>query len=1058
MRVVARAAAFVGIGAALLLAYGLWGTPPGHPGDDLRGPLARVLRSGRYLEARLSISTVHSPCEGPATAATAGGGETRPGSATAVTTCTPLPEPGSRRHEQILEIAMTASERAAARPDADALWAAGLIELLWSSALGNPPDASIELLQEAVLLEQGRADLHADLAAAHLVRADALESPADLLAAIDAAERALAIDPTMAPALHNRALAFERLGLRSAAASAWERYAAMSSADEWQDEALRRARRLDASLAPPDWSTVSAQTEHALAADMAKRDPQGAREFGLDRALPEWAAATIEGRSQLAADWLALAAALGAALEDRSLAHITRELQSAGPGVAERIARAIHQYGIGRAHYRSGDFAAAEARFAAADRLLPAQAGPLKGWVSYHLAATRAYGGARAEAQDLMAAVLEQTDPKLYPALVGSALWAQEVFQGRRGQYRTPIEAFASAAELFERAGERENSGGARLMLAYATAALEGRAEALSVVHAALLSLGALRPTVWLHNALNLLAAEASAMGFPHAAVSLQTAGLEAARGTGVPVYEAEALVNRARLLGEAGRAEEAAADLELAAVVERRIDAASSRAWLRADRATALSGGADPAELAFAIDYFRSTGVAARLPSLLKARSALHLRNGRLIDAERDLEAALGLVRDQLEALDDPSQRASILVAAADLTAAMVALQLRQGRTERALRYVELGRSVGAERSPGGQTRIAEDDLAAGLDTGEVALVYALLDDSLAIWVLRPGSIAVRTVAADRREIALALERVRAAGSRGAGTDVFASDLERLWTVLIAGIEDEIRHARSLIVSPDPALAGAPFAALRNPATGRFLIETHSIRFAPALTPSREQHSPIIAPAGSVLLVAGGGQTRDRLIPGALPPLPGAIAEVHALHRLYPSATLIARAGAGADSVASALASASLAHFATHAVSDPERPDRSYLLVPAAQEGQPDGKLTAAAIRRLRLDRLRLVVLAACNTATPGGLRAGGFSALSDAFIAAGAGGVVGTLWQVGDRAAQRLMQELHAALARGVAPVEALADAQRAMIRGDDPELVSPAAWAGYLLVQPQ
>ena len=69
--------------------------------------------------------------------------------------------------------------------------------------------------------------------------------------------------------------------------------------------------------------------------------------------------------------------------------------------------------------------------------------------------------------------------------------------------------------------------------------------------------------------------------------------------------------------------------------------------------------------------------------------------------------------------------------------------------------------------------------------------------------------------------------------------------------------------------------------------------------------------------------------------------------------------------------------------------------------------------------------------------------------STLAQAFLSAGAGSVIATLWRVEDRGAAVFASRFYAAHGSGPAP-EALAAAQRAMI--SDPHWSAPYHWAGY------
>jgi hypothetical protein len=87
-------------------------------------------------------------------------------------------------------------------------------------------DAAIDKLTDV--------DLLTDLAAAYI----AAGKPADVSAAVKAAERAWALEKTPTTAW-NRALALERADRRADSASAWRTYLQMDPSSEWTAEAQR---------------------------------------------------------------------------------------------------------------------------------------------------------------------------------------------------------------------------------------------------------------------------------------------------------------------------------------------------------------------------------------------------------------------------------------------------------------------------------------------------------------------------------------------------------------------------------------------------------------------------------------------------------------------------------------------------------------------------------------------------------------------------------------------------------------------------------------------------
>ena len=70
----------------------------------------------------------------------------------------------------------------------------------------------------------------------------------------------------------------------------------------------------------------------------------------------------------------------------------------------------------------------------------------------------------------------------------------------------------------------------------------------------------------------------------------------------------------------------------------------------------------------------------------------------------------------------------------------------------------------------------------------------------------------------------------------------------------------------------------------------------------------------------------------------------------------------------------------------------------------------------------------------------------------LVQAFLFAGAENVVATLWPVQDVATARFMERFYEGLARGQGEADALAEAQRTVLR--DPNTRHPFYWAGFAL----
>jgi CHAT domain-containing protein len=117
----------------------------------------------------------------------------------------------------------------------------------------------------------------------------------------------------------------------------------------------------------------------------------------------------------------------------------------------------------------------------------------------------------------------------------------------------------------------------------------------------------------------------------------------------------------------------------------------------------------------------------------------------------------------------------------------------------------------------------------------------------------------------------------------------------------------------------------------------------------------------------------------------------------------------------------------------------------------PTGSDGD-NGMLQAWEILEQVRVRARLVVLSACDSAGTGSGNGEGLLGLTRAFQVAGAPSVVASLWRVPDDATPPLMREFHRRVRSGAALDDALAEAQRAMLR--DPASAHPSDWAAFIL----
>lgn len=265
----------------------------------------------------------------------------------------------------------------------------------------------------------------------------------------------------------------------------------------------------------------------------------------------------------------------------------------------------------------------------------------------------------------------------------------------------------------------------------------------------------------------------------------------------------------------------------------------------------------------------------------------------------------------------------------------------------------------------------------------------------------------------------------------------------KELYAKLVAPVRPHI-HTTRLVIVPHGVLHYVPFAALQSPETDHYLIQDYSITYAPSASSIaflRQKESAVEGRA----LVIGNPDTGT-----PLRSLPGAEREAVAIaHTLGVKA--VTGKSATEDLLYGIAGKYDLLHIAAHGEYDAKHPLFSRIAL--APAGQRDGNLEVHEILSdVDLTGVNLVVLSACSSGT--GLRSGGdeITGLTRALLYAGTPGVIATLWDIDDDAAEALMKIFYTRLLDGVAVADALRDAQCEMLK--DPRFRSPVDWAAFSL----
>lgn len=142
--------------------------------------------------------------------------------------------------------------------------------------------------------------------------------------------------------------------------------------------------------------------------------------------------------------------------------------------------------------------------------------------------------------------------------------------------------------------------------------------------------------------------------------------------------------------------------------------------------------------------------------------------------------------------------------------------------------------------------------------------------------------------------------------------------------------------------------------------------------------------------------------------------------------------------------------------HFACHAEVASAPGESSRLLLTPDLNMRDSGDLSEDRIlSELPLREGCLVNLAGCQTGVQSNSKVFLLGGLVPSFLIAGAGSVIGSLWDLDDSGTATFQIEFYRLLVNGKSPAESLAETQRACLRGEfGPAMRDARMWAGYAL----
>jgi CHAT domain-containing protein/lipopolysaccharide biosynthesis regulator YciM len=362
--------------------------------------------------------------------------------------------------------------------------------------------------------------------------------------------------------------------------------------------------------------------------------------------------------------------------------------------------------------------------------------------------------------------------------------------------------------------------------------------------------------------------------------------------------------------------------------------------------------------------------------------------------------------------------------------------------------------------------------------DADTALLEFIVADQKTYLFVLtRSATVRVSVYPLEIKQQDLADRVGRFRQMLSASDNRFPKPARELYDLLIKPAAAQFQGKTRLLIVPDGALWELPFQVLRTP-RNRYLIDDHTISYAPSLTVLREMinahhmKEPWSLAAPRLLAMGNPALGAQPLIrAGAasmaeeFDPLPEAERQVRALARVYgPAHSQIYVGPAASEKQFKSMAQDyDILHLATHGILDDRSPMYSHLLLtPTPDATQEDGVLEARELMKLEL-RANLVVLSACETARGSVSRGEGMIGLTWALFVAGAPTTLVSQWKVSSDSTAQLMIEFHRRLRSdpahppGSARPKSVAEALRAaaLKLKRDSRYQHPFHWAGFVVV---
>lgn len=848
-----------------------------------------------------------------------------------------------------------------------------------------------------------------DMGAVHLLLYGSTGSMDELVSGLEAFERALDLEPRREEARFNLALTLQILGLDSAAAKEWRTLLVALEGSPWEGEIRGYLDRLGRDLAATRSPSLDRRSRgEVLLAVWARRGGNGPEaERALDQAF-------------------AIGAELGTENGDRLLLDSASFAQSTKGTARETLVQAHALLAKAR---NGNDYAScSDPALEEAEQQFTRTGSPFGVWARIDLAVCDFFDKDFASARLRLASILKETSPA-YRIARARAFWILGLVELRAGRLPIALGELRKASSVYSAVGERRFASYLQSLIARTLRHMGWSREGWLARGQALAGLREMDPERR-YNVLEEVIETLDEESRFHAArpfLDAQFAAARAAsrkRGTSdLPVFAALNAWDLAWTAGDAGRAKHA---LQQAVLSLRQVPSdTENRERLEREVALARSwieDGDKDSYLRDLLAFYDRHGEGEQLDALkhLQLRVAMDLARHERGSLRVHLEAALQRAEAIAHWAVDADQRRLLQHRRRWLCARLVELEAAvDGR--RALLAFLRGSAPLPESSSSQSAEEALSQLRASLPPGGAVLIHFSIEQGTFGWLVGADHLQSWRAPVGAFELGQLTTALRDAAVSG-DPATFRRISEQLGRTLLppSGLGPA---GADLFVVADEKTAGLPFPILVDPATGRPLLDDHAIVIQSQI---ERLASGSQVPISSVLVIAD-PDFEQAAFPG-LTSLRFARKEGENIVGLYQRSEKWTGRSVSMDRLEAAFRQASVVHLATHAYGPREGREAGLVL---GTEG--DGVLGADDVQRLGL-RAPVVVLAACRSAEQDKEEPGS-SSIAQAFLDAGSGAVIASLWPVDDQQSSIMFLQFHKQLLRGKNPAQALRAAQLAL-----------------------